>query len=270
MAEKPPAFVVVDKRKFTAEGEIREGFVEPEKELPRTDLTPQAEAPAQQSGALATEEWSSAKVVTMPPRTPQASSDATATTGTAIQDADDLGDEEMAGSVTPFSRPGANAGADVDGDGPIEDDLAGLVSDGDELVGQPRSAAETAAQDAAYQQSAREIDAMLAQANPDMQQQQGPVRFEHVIQSFYLSAIMAMGAGTEPGQKPRIDILGARQSIDMLAVLGEKTQGNLSEHEQQLLQGISFELRMMFLELTNAISRQAHQPPPPGGGGILR
>ena len=102
-------------------------------------------------------------------------------------------------------------------------------------------------------------------------QSSGQVAFEHVIQSFYLSAIMAMGAGTEPGQKPRIDILGARQSIDMLAVLEEKTRGNLTEQEQQLLQGITFELRMMFLELTNAISKQAHgaaEPPPPPGGRL--
>jgi hypothetical protein len=70
-----------------------------------------------------------------------------------------------------------------------------------------------------------------------------------------------MGAATEPGQKPRIDIIGARQSIDMLTVLQEKTRGNLNDTEQQLLQNMLFEVRMMFLEITNAIASQAQQPP---------
>ena len=56
----------------------------------------------------------------------------------------------------------------------------------------------------------------------------GVITFEHIIQSFYVSAMIAMGAGTEPGQKARVDILGARQSIDMLALLQEKTRGNLT------------------------------------------
>ena len=198
----------------------------------------------------------------MPARTPEAAADAT--TGTMAA-ADDLREEEMAGSVTPFSPTGLDGGYPEDEEG--LGDLQGDFADG-EPVGLPRSHAETAAQHAAYEQSSREIDAMLRQANPGMQSP-GEVRFEHVVQSFYLSAIMAMGAGAEQGQKPRIDILGARQSIDMLTVLEEKTRGNLSEQEQQILQGITFELRMMFLELTNAISKQAHQPgmPPPDGGG---
>ena len=250
MAEKPPAFVVVDKRKFTAEGEIREGFTPPEPEPPRA-AAPEQPRPAD-------EDLSSAKVVTMPARTPQAAASATGA-------ADDLSDEDMAGSLEAVESIGAD---DFDG---LDPELASLASigelDGEEPIGEPRTAAETAEQHAAYQQSTRELDKMLQQANPGMQSP-GVIGFAHVIQSFYLSAIMAMGAGAEPGEKPRIDILGARQSIDMLAVLEEKTRGNLSAEEQQLLQGITFELRMMFLELTNAISKQAHQPPPgpPLGG----
>ncbi len=265
MAEKSPSFVVVDKRKFTAEGQIREGFVPPEPavEIPKPAVTEP-------------EEFSSAKVVTMPARTLEATADAT-------EAADDLASEDMAGSVVPLrsSDPGAdldtnldaNLGLDLDGDDMMTN--AGL-DDLDEVEGEgalapPRNAAEAAAQNAAYAQSSREMDRLLQQANPGMQAP-GVVAFEHVIQSFYLSAIMAMGAGTEPGQKPRIDILGARQSIDMLAVLEEKTKGNLTAQEQELLQGITFELRMMFLELTNAISKQALTPPAgrPGAPGGLR
>ncbi len=248
MAEKPPAFVVVDKRKFTSEGDIREGFVEPER--------PVEPAPAPVS---AVEEPTGAKVVTMPAPATEVG-------------ADDLGDEEMGGSLAPLGAAGMDlAGGDAYGDAAAlgnEDDLLGFGPDGGP-IGEPRSAAETAAQDRAYQQSSRELDALLRQANPGMQAP-GVVAFEHIVQSFYLSAIMAMGAGTEPGQKPRIDIVGARQSIDMLTVLEEKTRGNLTAQEAQLLQGIAFELRMMFLELTNAISKQAHQPLPGQPGAAPR
>ena len=121
------------------------------------------------------------------------------------------------------------------------------------------SAQESAEQDAAYQKSSRQIDDMLRQANPDMGAA-GAIAFEHIIQSFYVSAMMAMGAGTEPGQKARVDILSARQSIDMLALLQEKTKGNLTQKEEAMLQNVLFELRMMFLEITNAIARSAQRP----------
>jgi Domain of unknown function (DUF1844) len=119
---------------------------------------------------------------------------------------------------------------------------------------------EEAAAHHAYQQSSEHIDTMLRAANPAAGAPPA-VTFEHVIQSIYLSAIVALGAGTEPGQKARIDILGARQSIDMLGALQEKTKGNLTDKEQRLLQNALFEARMMFLEVTNAIAQQAARPP---------
>ena len=132
---------------------------------------------------------------------------------------------------------------------PAEDDL-----------GPSPTAEETADQHAAYQQSSQQLDDMLRQSNPGAQTP-GEVNFEAVVQSIYLSAVMAMGADTQPGQKPRIDIIGARQSIDMLAVLQDKTKGNLNDREQRLLANALFDVRMMFLEITNAIAAQAQRPP---------
>lgn len=112
----------------------------------------------------------------------------------------------------------------------------------------------------AYQQSSEHIETLLRASNPAAGASPA-VTIEHVIQSIYLSAVVALGAATEPGQQPRIDIIGARQSIDMLGALQEKTQGNLSEKEERLLQNALFEVRMMFLEVTNAIAQQAQRPP---------
>jgi|SRR5277367_1216014 len=140
---------------------------------------------------------------------------------------------------------------------PVEQETA--LPEDEEPLPEP-TAEESAEQHAAYQQSSDHLDSMLRQANPGM----GPaaaVTMEYLIQSIYFSAVVAMGAATEPGQKPRIDIVGARQSIDTLAMLQEKTKGNLTEKEQRLLQNVLFELRMMFLEITNAIAAQAQNPP---------
>jgi hypothetical protein len=95
---------------------------------------------------------------------------------------------------------------------------------------------------------------------------QPPVNFEYLVQQFYVSAMIQMGAGTQEGQRPRVDILGARTTIDLLGVLAEKTKGNLSESEKNTLDTVLFDVRMAFLELTSMISLQAMQPPPPPPG----
>lgn len=190
----------------------------------------------------------------------------------------DLRDESEAGSTSEESDKPAPEGSTTPAPGPRLVTAAHTAKAPEQVPGPEKPSAEPApptedlasppevsAQDEAaahhaYQQSSEHIDTMLRAANPAA----GPtpaVTFEHVIQSIYLSAIVALGAATEPGQKPRIDILGARQSIDMLAVLQDKTKGNLTEKEQRLLQNALFEVRMMFLEVTNAIAQQAQRPP---------
>jgi len=150
--------------------------------------------------------------------------------------------------VTPSSPPVEEA-PQVEGE-PVQGE--------EELLPEPTSQ-ESAEQHAAYQESSEQLDSMLRQANPGMGAA-AAVTMEHIIQSMYISAVVAMGGAAEPGQKPRIDIVGARQSIDMLAVLQDKTKGNLTEKEQRLLQNALFEVRMMFLEITNAIAQQAQKP----------
>jgi hypothetical protein len=140
-----------------------------------------------------------------------------------------------------------------------EPDPAEALDDG-ETIPEP-TAAESAQQSKEYNASARRLDDMLLKANPG---QPAPAvrNFDRLVQSLYMTAAVQMGAGTAPNEQPRIDILGARQSIDMLSVLEEKTRGNLSEQEKRLLQNALFDLRMSFLEITNAIASSAQRPPP--------
>ncbi len=124
---------------------------------------------------------------------------------------------------------------------------------------------ESRQQKSAYDASAQRLEDLVRAQNPGMGAPP-PVGFEHLVQQLYLSAMIQMGAGTQEGQRPRVDILGARQTIDLLGVLAEKTKGNLTEAEDRALQTVLFEVRMTFLELTNMITLQGVQAPPPPPG----
>ncbi|MGD0892735.1 MAG: DUF1844 domain-containing protein [Terracidiphilus sp.] len=128
------------------------------------------------------------------------------------------------------------------------------------------TAEESHEQKNAYEASAQRLEDLLRAQNPGMGPQPA-ITFEHLVQQFYVSAMIQMGAGAQEGQRPRVDIVGARTTIDLLGVLKEKTQGNLTEAETRTLDSVLYEVRMAFLELTSMISVQAMQPPqgpPPG------
>ncbi len=122
------------------------------------------------------------------------------------------------------------------------------------------SAQESKEQKAAYDASAQRIEEMARAQNPGMGAQP-PVTFEQLIQQFYLSGLIQMGVGTQQGERAQIDILGARNTIDLLGVLAEKTRGNLTAAEDRMLQSVLYELRMMFLEITGMISMPSVPPP---------
>jgi hypothetical protein len=124
------------------------------------------------------------------------------------------------------------------------------------------TAQESHEQKVAYDASAQRLEDLVRAQNPAMGEQP-PITFENLVQQFYVSAMIQMGAGAQEGQRPRVDILGARTTIDLLGVLAEKTRGNLTTAEDNTLQTVLFEVRMAFLELTNMISLQAMQPPQP-------
>ena len=126
----------------------------------------------------------------------------------------------------------------------------------------PPTAEESREQKDAYDASAQRLEELIRAQNPAVGAQP-VVGFDHLVQQLYVSAMIQMGAGTQEGQRPRVDILGARTTIDLLGVLAEKTKGNLTAAEDQTLQTVLFEVRMAFLELTSMISLQAMQPPQP-------
>lgn len=199
MPEKEPQFTVTDRRKFTLEGELREG--------------------ESSSREAESDERSHAERAAASPAPPE-------TQGQRPEPQNERSHEEQEGAIPA------------------------------------PTAAESAAQSKDYHASSHQLDELVGQAgggNPSALR----MNFERLVQSIYMSAAVQMGADTQPGEQPRVDILGARQSIDMLGVLEEKTRGNLTEDEKRLLQTALFDLRMSFLEITNAITKSAKQPPNP-------
>jgi hypothetical protein len=129
----------------------------------------------------------------------------------------------------------------------------------------PPTAEETDQAKRAYDMTADRLDTAVRAANPGMDHPPA-MSFDQLVQSVYMTAMMQLGAATHEGQQPQVDILGARQSIDMLGVLAEKTKGNLTTEENRLLDGALFELRLAFLEITQALARSAAAKSPAAAG----
>lgn len=82
------------------------------------------------------------------------------------------------------------------------------------------------------------------------------IDFETVVLSVSTSAMYQLGLVTDQaGRSIEPDLVGARHTIDMLGVLQEKTRGNLTDKEQQLLEQVLAELRMAYVQLSSGVAR---------------
>jgi hypothetical protein len=120
------------------------------------------------------------------------------------------------------------------------------------------SSAEQEAQAAAYRESAKELDKEVEKSGHSARDFE--ITLEKFLASLYMTAMLQLGLMRRQGEQPQVDIIGARQTIDTLSLLTEKTKGNLTPAEENFLQNSLYELRMAYVEVTNAIAR----PPQPG------
>ena len=77
------------------------------------------------------------------------------------------------------------------------------------------------------------------------------IDFSTFVISLGTSALYHMGIVSDPeqGEAPKKNLALARQTIDTLEMLSEKTRGNLVEQEAKLIDSLLFELRMRFVEV---------------------
>jgi hypothetical protein len=120
------------------------------------------------------------------------------------------------------------------------------------------TAAEQKTQADAYRKSSDALDSRVELSGHSAKEFE--MTFERFMASLYMTAMMQLGLMHQQGEQPHMDIIGARQTIDTLALLVEKTKGNLTSTEENFLQNSLYEVRMAYVEVTNALSR----PPQPG------
>lgn len=83
------------------------------------------------------------------------------------------------------------------------------------------------------------------------------IGFKELISMLATQALMYMGAFPDESGRAMVSLDVAKMNIDMLAVVQEKTKGNLDEDEKKMLDGTVTELRYQFVEVTKAVSKAA-------------
>ncbi len=102
---------------------------------------------------------------------------------------------------------------------------------------------------AAQSSSAAEIKSSSEEAPP-----RPPIDFPSYILSYYTQGLVLLGEVPNPyTNKKEEDTQGARHTVEILTMLQEKTRGNLSKNEEQLLENVLYELRMKYMAKTNQI-----------------
>jgi Domain of unknown function (DUF1844) len=77
--------------------------------------------------------------------------------------------------------------------------------------------------------------------------------FTAFVLSLASTAAIHFGDLPDPssGARSEMNLEGAAQMIEILALLDQKTRGNLTAEERQVLEQVLYELRMRFVEATS-------------------
>ena len=75
------------------------------------------------------------------------------------------------------------------------------------------------------------------------------INFATFVVSLNSSALMALGLVEDPTTKQKSKNLAlAKQTIDILAMLKEKTKGNLTSDEENMLKSVLYDLRILYVK----------------------
>jgi hypothetical protein len=81
----------------------------------------------------------------------------------------------------------------------------------------------------------------------------GVPRFLDLVQSLQMGAMVGLGMLQGPdGKRPPVDLPAAKDAIDLLGILQEKTKGNLTKEEEEVLREGLYHLRMGYMAIINA------------------
>ena len=114
-------------------------------------------------------------------------------------------------------------------------------------AGEPPSAQTTADSPASQPKPADASPSASSQHAPEY-----PVTFSSFVISLGSSSLMLMGEQLDPQQAPiPVNLPQAKEIIDLLSVLEEKTKGNLTPEEQAVLRDMLYALRMKYVTLAS-------------------
>ena len=84
------------------------------------------------------------------------------------------------------------------------------------------------------------------------------INFGSFVLSLAATAAVHFGDRLDPSSEDQgpVDLVAAGQMIDILALLEEKTRGNLTAEERQLLETVLYELRLRYIEVQGSPSGQ--------------
>ena len=94
-----------------------------------------------------------------------------------------------------------------------------------------------------------------AGGEPPAEPQEPRSDFASLVRSLATTAYSALGLVPDPSGSRRSDVAIARQMIDWLAVLEQKTRGNISFEESDFLVRVLYELRLAYVEMTRSPAR---------------
>jgi hypothetical protein len=77
--------------------------------------------------------------------------------------------------------------------------------------------------------------------------------FVAILFTYIHTALMYLGDVKDPEGKETENLEGARQMIDILEVMQQKTRGNLTKEEEQYLESALYDLRMRYMKKANLI-----------------
>jgi len=81
----------------------------------------------------------------------------------------------------------------------------------------------------------------------------GVPRFLDLVQSLQVGAMAGLGLLQGPdGKRSPVDLPAAKDAIDLLGILQEKTKGNLTKEEEEVLREGLYHLRMGYMAMINA------------------
>jgi hypothetical protein len=88
------------------------------------------------------------------------------------------------------------------------------------------------------------------------------ISFPAFVLSLAHTAAVHLGDIPDPvtGTSSQLNLQAAQQMIDILSLLEEKTRGNLTAEERQLLEQILYELRMRYLEVAKGGGQGSSEP----------